>query len=480
MRFSFLSGKTIGILGLGRTGLESAQQLQQAGVEVWVWDDQPAARQKATDLSLKIVDLLQADLSQLAGLLISPGIPHTYPAPHPVAARAKQADCPFISDLDLLIQDVPQPRRIGITGTNGKSTTTALVHHILSEAKLPTAIGGNFGPAALTLPALPDHGVYVLELSSYQLELCYSLACDAAILLNITPDHLSRHGGMAGYIAAKQRLFELQKPEASLAFIGIGTAETYQIYKTISRDRPGECFAFQMTENPDDLHPEADLVLTEGRLHLAVKAKSKPFFRAFPEQGIILAQNPALQGLHNIENMAAAALAVASMGIAWSVIAAAFQTFPGLAHRMQPVEVSLDQAILCINDSKATNAEAAEKALGSFEDIFWIAGGQAKEGGISALVDQLQNVVAAFVIGEAAEDFANSLFGHCPVTESGTLQQAVQAAFQAAQTYRQQKPESQPVILLSPAAASWDQFKSFEDRGIQFCQFVAEEMAAHG
>ena len=479
MRFSFLSGKTIGILGLGRTGLESAQQLQQAGVDVWVWDDQAAARQKAADLSLTIVDLMQADLSQLYGLLISPGIPHTYPEPHPVAARAKQAACPFISDLDLLTQEVPQPRRIGITGTNGKSTTTALIHHILSEAKLPTSIGGNFGPAALTLPSLPDHGVYVLELSSYQLELCQTLACDAAILLNITPDHLNRHGGMSGYVAAKKRLFELQKADASLAFIGIGTEESYQLYQSLSKDRPDGCFAFHIGEAHDQIHPEADLRLTDGVLHLSAKSKSKPFFRTFPEQGLPLTQNPALQGLHNVENMAAAALAVGAMGVSWSVIAAAFQTFPGLAHRMQPVEGSLDQDILCINDSKATNAEAAEKALGSFETIFWIAGGQAKEGGISSLTDRLQNVVSAFVIGEAAADFANSLSDHCPVAESGTLQQAVQAAFQAARAYRQQKPASRPVILLSPAAASWDQFKSFEDRGTQFCQFVDKEMAAN-
>ena len=482
MGYAFLSGKKIAILGLGRTGLESARFLHHQGIEVWAWDDGQAARLQAKAEGIPVVDLLHADLTQVEALLFSPGIPHTYPKPHPVAVRAQEMSCRLISDIELFAQAIPIPRKIGITGTNGKSTTTALIHHILQTVGLPACIGGNFGPAALSLPLLEDHGVYVLELSSYQLELSHDLACDVALLLNITPDHLARHGGMAGYVAAKKRLFELQQKGHSIAVIGLGTTPAEEIYQQLLKERPQEVYAFgpcteqqlaqkENSENTPDICYDPDDL---SRLFLSYAAKRKPFFRSFPEEGLVLPVIPVLQGAHNVENMAAALLSAAAMGLAWDRMIEAMRCFPGLAHRLQPVAVSLGGPILCVNDSKATNAEATAKALASYQTIFWIAGGQAKEGGVKALRDLLAPVAQAFLIGECASEFQESLQGYCETSRYETLSEALPHAYKAAMSYLAMHPETQPVILLSPAAASWDQYQSFEARGDEFCRLVTE------
>ncbi|WP_310475705.1 UDP-N-acetylmuramoyl-L-alanine--D-glutamate ligase [Sandarakinorhabdus sp.] len=407
-----------GVLGLARTGRAVAAALAASGGEVWAWDDGEAAR---AAFEGKLVDLNTADLTGLAGIVVSPGVPHSAP----IFAAAARHGVPVIGDTELFAMTRPQARVVGITGTNGKSTTTALLHHLCTTAGIPSAMGGNIGLPIMAQDALPASGVWVLELSSYQLDITHSLACDVAILTNITPDHLERHGTMAGYAAAKARLFAMQKP-GSTAIVGRAAQAAWTLAS-------GPVLFIEDVALPS---PQSDW--------------------------------PALKGPHNLENARAAIAAARALGIADDLIARGLATYQALAHRMEPVGEK--RGLLWVNDSKATNADSTAPALTAYPRLHWIAGGRPKldasgKADLSAILPHLGGIVGAYLIGEAAPMFAEQLQGRVPVTSSGTLAQAVADVLAGA--------TAGDVVLFSPAAASFDQFKDFEDRGAAFRAAVA-------
>jgi UDP-N-acetylmuramoylalanine--D-glutamate ligase len=451
-----LAGRTFAVLGLGKSGRAACRALLAAGRTVWAWDDDARTRAAAATAGIPIVDLAACDLAPAGALVLSPGIPHTCPAPHPIVERARAAGCDIIGDGELLACTHPEARVVGITGTNGKSTTTALIGHILAAAGAPCAVGGNLGTPVLELPPLAGDGVYVLEMSSYQLDLTPSLVFTVAVLLNITPDHLARHGGMDGYVAAKRRVFR-----------GVGA----DLVSVIGVD--------------DDICRGIAAELTEqgGRRVVAISAEQPVAGGVFVRNGIVfdaaygdtgggavavidLAGAAALPGVHNAQNAAAAYAATRALGIAPADIGRAIATFPGLAHRQERIGVV--NGVVFVNDSKATNADAAARALACYEAIYWIAGGRAKEGGLAGVEPYLGRVRHAFVIGEAADAFARTLEGTVPVSRVGTLDRAVAAAAERAAAER--VPGA--VVLLSPACASFDQFDNFEARGDAFRALV--------
>lgn len=450
----FLQGKRVLVMGLGKSGQASARALLAAGAGVMAWDDDEGGRRLAAEAGIPIGDPNAIPLTKAELVVWSPGIPHTHPQPHPVAEKARAANVPVVCDVELLARAKPESRMLAVTGTNGKSTTTTLLAHVLAEAGLPTAAGGNLGTAALDLPDLPGDGRYVLELSSYQLELTQSLKLGAAVLLNITPDHLVRHGGMAGYIAAKRRVFDFLVPGGA-AIIGIDD---------------GPCRA--MAAELDRLGLRVVRLSVETALDEGVSAPD----------GVLLDNGKAvcdlkdfarLPGRHNWQNACAVYAAARAEGIAAKTIVAALASYPGLAHRQELAAVV--DGVPWINDSKATNADAVAKALVCYDDVYWIAGGQAKEGGITSLEPYFGRIRHAFLIGEAAAAFAETLKGKVPFTICGQLGIAVDTAHKIAAA------EAVPgaVVLLSPACASWDQFRSFEHRGDTFREmatsFLQEE-----
>jgi UDP-N-acetylmuramoylalanine--D-glutamate ligase len=422
-------GQKIAVMGLARSGIASVESLVAGGAHVLAWDDNADRRQQAAAAGAEIVELVGIDWSQVSALVLSPGIPHTYPTPHPVATAARGAGVEIIGDIELLLRARPAARIVAITGTNGKSTTTALLGHILETAGLPCAIGGNLGDAALGLADPGPDGVWVLEFSSYQLELTPSLAPEAAVLLTITPDHLDRHGGMDGYIAAKKRVLA-KLGAASIAVIGVDDEICHAI------------------------HAETHAEIGD---------------RALPVSGIgqELHDAPALPGSHNALNAGVASAIARHLGVDQAQIDRAFTSFPGLPHRQE--FVARINHVDYVNDSKATNAEAAARALACYERIYWIAGGQAKDGGIASLKPYFPRLSHAYLIGASAQDFAKDLEGQTDFTVSGDLEVAVRHAHHSAQS----AALDGSVVLLSPAAASFDQFASFEARGDQFRDLVA-------
>lgn len=433
---SLYKGRTLAVLGLGKSGLSAARALSEAGATVLAWDDSADTR---TASGLRLTDLTRHDFAGVDALVISPGIPHTYPEPHPVAAKAKAAGVRLICDVELLCQSCPDAEFIAITGTNGKSTTTALIAHILREFR-PAEAGGNIGRPVMTLPAFGQEGTYVLEMSSYQLELTPSLSPAGAVFLNITPDHIERHGDLAGYIEAKKNIFA-NPSLGSVAVIGIDTDASRQV-----ADELGEGWNVVRIST----QKKADVYVTGGILH-------------DDDTSIDLNEMPTLKGQHNHENAACAYAVINRVyGIPAEEIAAAMKTFPGLPHRQFPVR-TID-SVTYINDSKATNADAAARALACYDDIYWIIGGLPKEGGLSGLEIYKDRIRHTFLIGKAAPDFAKWLDKqNMPYTQCGTLDKAVAAAHAMAKS---------GTVLLSPACASWDQFKSFEHRGDAFAELV--------
>ncbi|MBI4967593.1 MAG: UDP-N-acetylmuramoyl-L-alanine--D-glutamate ligase [Rhodospirillales bacterium] len=454
----FLDGQVAAVMGLGRSGLSAAQALARSGARVWAWDDNAESRAKAEAKGVALVDLAACDWNRPALLVWSPGIPHTWPQPHPVAEAARAHGRPIVCDVDLLLQARPRVPNVAITGTNGKSTTTALIGHILAQAGRRVAVGGNLGTPALDLEALDDDGIYVLELSSYQLELVPSAGFGVSILLNITPDHLGRHGGMDGYIAAKRRIFETQaKP--GLAVIAID-------------DEPCRRIQAELL----GLGRSVTAVSAQGFVKGGVSVVGGTLIDDSEgrEAAILdLGRLPTLPGQHNWQNAAAAYAAARAFGLQAQTIAAGIASYPGLAHRQERV-AALD-GILFVNDSKATNADAAEKALGCYDTVYWIAGGLAKEGGIDSLAPLFGRIRHAFLIGQAAPAFARTLAAH-HVAHSlvGDLGGATRAAYALARA--EGKPGA--VVLLAPACASWDQFKSFEERGERFRLLVNDLLLA--
>ena len=449
----FAKGRRYALLGLARSGLTAALALAASGAEVAAWDDAETARAKAAAAGIETRPLVGLDWREVEALVLSPGIPHSFPRPHPVAAAAKAAGTPLISDIELLVRACPEARVVGITGTNGKSTTTALVGHLLKRAGVPAGVGGNLGTPVLTLPALGREGVYVLELSSYQLELVQSLVCTAAVFLNITPDHLDRHGGFAGYLAAKKRIFHGQGA-AETAVVGIDEEAGRALAEELEAAGASRVVRISVAERqPGGIYLQAGHLIddSEGRA----------------EALLAMDELPRLPGRHNAQNVAAAYAACRALGLAGRTVLDGLPDFPGLAHRQELVAERA--GLRFVNDSKATNAEAAATALASYQDIYWIAGGRPKEGGLAGLEPYYPRLRGAFLIGEAEESFARVLAGRVPVERCGTLARAVTAAS------RRARAEGLPgaVVLLSPACASFDQFPDFEARGEAFRAAVA-------
>jgi UDP-N-acetylmuramoylalanine--D-glutamate ligase len=447
-----LRDRPYAILGLGRSGRAAAKALLESKRTVWCWDDSQVARSAAAAEGLPIVDLNTQALGDLGALVLSPGIPHTFPEPHPIVARARAAGIDVIGDIELLFRAQPQATYVGITGTNGKSTTTALVSHILAAAGAEIRFGGNLGPPVLGFEPAGPKSIYVLELSSYQLELTPNLALNVAMLLNISPDHLGRHGGMDGYVAAKRHIFAGARPGAT-AVIGVDDPYCRNVCASL-----GQQHSHRILVISGQRRVGGGVYAEGGLLWDAIEGAPKPVLR--------LSEARALPGEHNGQNAAAAYAAVRALGIDGDVAAEAILDFSGLAHRQERIaEVA---GIIYVNDSKATNGDAAARALSSYENIYWIAGGRPKEDGLGALDPWLGRIRHAFLIGEAEEAFARALEGKVALSRCGTLDRA----FAAARSMAAADQLDRPVVLFSPACASFDQFPNFEARGDAFRAMV--------
>jgi UDP-N-acetylmuramoylalanine--D-glutamate ligase len=451
-----LSGKTIAVMGLGLSGLATARALTLSGATVLAWDDNDGRRAKAAEDGVDIQDLTKAAWSGVDALVLSPGIPHTHPAPHPVAALARDAGVEIIGDIELLGREQQDAHFIGITGTNGKSTTTALIGHIFGLAGKPTQVGGNLGRPALDLEPLDaqgdTQGHYILEMSSFQLDLTPTLTFDIAVLLNLSPDHIDRHGDFAGYIAAKKRIFAGMEP-GSAAIIGIDDPNTRALYDELRSNGGPRVVPISVI----DAIPDGVYVL-DGVLYDAMEGDAKAV--------TALGDIDTLPGRHNAQNAAAAYTAARTAGLPTHHIIDGLRSYPGLPHRQQIVADI--NGVRYVNDSKATNPDATANALASYEAIYWIAGGLGKEGGLDQLLPYLPHIEHAFLIGAAAEDIRAAISGKVPLEMSGALEPAVRAAHAMAQQSRRDKP----VVLLSPACASYDQFPNFEVRGDAFAAIV--------
>lgn len=455
----FAADRTYAVMGLGRSGFVAARALAAAGARVLAWDDSAERRAAVQAMpGIEIVDLGNQSLDGVEALVLSPGIPHTHPAPHPAATAAKAASVPIVGDIELLLRALPGRRVVAITGTNGKSTTTALIGHILAAADISVEIGGNLGRPALEFDDPGPAGVLVLELSSYQLELTPSLAPTVAVWLNLTPDHIDRHGTLAGYLAAKLRIFA-NLDSAGIAVVGVDDDLSMEVGEDLRRA------GRKVIGISGDAAVVGGVYAEDG---LLIDARS-----GRPETAVDLAKAPSLPGEHNAQNAAAAFAACAALGIRTTEIAEAIQSFPGLAHRQE--RVALADGVLYVNDSKATNADAAARALSCYRPIFWILGGRGKEGGISTLAPYFDRVARAYVIGEAAADFARQIGDACPVAVCRTLDRAVR------QAHLDAREDGRPgaTVLLSPAAASFDQFPSFEARGDRF-RILVHDLLGNG
>ena len=467
----------VAVFGLGRSGLTAARALKAGGAFPVLWDDSVSSRMQAEAEGFDMLDLSTADWRGIDALVLSPGAPLTHPKPHWTVEKAKASGTPVVGDIELFARAIAalpegeRPKVVAITGTNGKSTTTALIGWVLKQAGMTVHVGGNIGIGVLALPAPTPDAVYVIEASSYQLDLTTSFAPDVAILTNISPDHLERHGGMEGYVAAKARIFQAHS-EGRIALVGVDEAWGKAIHSklvgagvgwptsilTNIRVVGGGKRGGMPVEQGTARGASREKLFNEGRFISMEAAEGE-----LTADGLFLAdltKARSLPGRHNAQNAAFAYSAARALGVSHDAAVKGLMTFPGLAHRMEHVG-SLGR-VRFINDSKATNADAARQALSSYERSFWIAGGRAKAGGIDDLEDLFPRVVEAFLIGEAAGPFAARL-GDTPHRISGDMATAVaHAAEAAAATGREE------VVLLSPAAASFDQYPDFEARGEAF------------
>jgi len=439
------AGQRFAVVGLGKNGLPAAHALTAMGAEVIAWDDTPKVRDSTSGLTIQ--DPREAG-GRFDAIVLSPGIPHLLPAPHPIAVWARAASIPILSDTELLFQAVRRAgsaaRFVGITGTNGKSTTTALLAHVLTGAGVPAGAGANLGPAALSLPLLPENGVYVLEMSSYMLERIVSLRFDAAAMLNLSVDHLDRHGDMDGYAMAKRAVFARQRA-SDLAVIGIDDALSREMTAWL-RQQPARVATISGATRADVWAESGTLRDADGPI-------------------LTMAECPTLPGSHNAQNAAAVAAMATFLGVHRAAIAQGLRTYPGLPHRQQLV--GRVDGVSYINDSKATNSDAAQRALICYDRLIWIAGGMAKEDGIVPLIPLFPRIAHAMLIGRDTPILAATLREHgVPFTEAGTLENAVTLATSAA------RAENAPVVLLSPACASWDQFTGYDQRGDRFAALV--------
>ena len=457
----FASGKTYGVLGLGTSGRATVASLLASGARVIGWDDGeagPTAAQKEFS-ALQQLSPEQWDFGTLAALIVSPGIFLS----HPAVVAAKAAGVEVIGDIELLFRAQPNAWYVCITGTNGKSTTTTLIAHILSACGKRVEVGGNLGTPALALAPLDASGIYVLELSSYQLDLVTTTHFNVGVLLNLSPDHLDHHGSMEHYIAAKLHIFD-RMTATDVAVVGVDDAESTRIAESLTPMQ-----VVRISGTPSLRAERSNPANTSGLLR---SARNDGRFTVED-----IAAVKSLQGAHNHQNAAASYAACVACGCTHEAIIAAMQTYPGLAHRMEWLgEI---HGVQYVNDSKATNADAAEKALLTYDDIYWILGGVAKEGGIEPLAPYFAKIRHAYLIGEASDDFAQTLEGKVAYTRCGTLENAFAAAKNAAEIAASQHANAAPCVLLSPACASFDQFANFEVRGAAFVKLVEALRAGH-
>ena len=450
------AGRTVAVLGLAKSGMASARALRAGGANVLGWDDAPPRRTDAEAEGFATADLYSMDWRHVAALVPSPGIPLHAPEPHQAVLLARAAGCEVIGDMELFARQKMGARIAAVTGTNGKSTTTALLAYALRGCGREAVEGGNLGTPVLDLPQLGSAATYVLELSSYQIDLTRGFEADVAILVNITPDHIERHGTMAGYVAAKERLF-LQQRSDQAAVVGVDDPESAAMFARLREGRGRKAVPVAVGRSLGQ-----GVFVENGMLHEARSGRNR--FVADLRQGRLI-------GAHNWQNAAVAYAAAVELGCDPGAVGEALLTFPGLAHRIE--DVGTVDGVRFVNDSKATNADAAGRALACFENVYWIAGGRPKASGIRSLRTYFSRIRHSFLIGEAAQAFAETIAVPGGITRSERLAQAVQDAFAMA------RAEGRPgaVVLLSPACASFDQFANFEERGNVFRQLVADLMA---
>lgn len=459
IKASTFDGRRVVVFGLGRTGVSAALSLQAGGANVWAWDDNAAGRSAAKKAGVSVRDPRETDWGGFDELVLSPGVPHDLPEPHWSAVKAVEANVPIICDIEILAREInarpisERPKIVAITGTNGKSTTTSLIGHVLKAVGKDAQIGGNIGRGVLDLDRMHGGAYYVIELSSYQLERTNSLRANAAVFLNLSPDHLDRHGTMDAYGQAKERIFSNQTTDDTVI---IGVDDDYG--RTLTT-------ALKVKNGRRIIPISSKRALGHGVFALGGKLMDRTGKRG--KTICDLTDALALEGTHNAQNAAAAYAAVVSLGLDPGAIGKAILSFPGLAHRMETV--GRLGKVRFVNDSKATNADAVRQALRSYENVYWIAGGLAKAGGLDPVTDLFDRVAKAYLIGEAAKPFARTLRGaDVPFKLSGELDMATVCAARDAL----QSDHPNPIVLLSPACASFDQFKSFEARGDAFREMV--------
>jgi UDP-N-acetylmuramoylalanine--D-glutamate ligase len=449
------AGKKVAVFGLGGSGLVGASALLAGGADVVGFDDNAQSVAKAAAAGIPTADLHTIDWSKVAALVLAPGVPLTHPAPHWTVELAQKANVEVIGDIELFCRErrklAPSAPFVAITGTNGKSTTTALIAHLAASTGMDAQLGGNIGTAILSLAPPRADRVYVIECSSYQIDLAPSLDPSVGILINLSEDHLDRHGNMEHYADVKERLVA-GVPEGGTSVIGVDDEWCRQIASRL-----------------EDVEENVIRISAKQELTSGIYVSQQRIMRANgvdAEQIADLGGIGSLRGVHNAQNAACATAAALALGLDSKAIQAGLRSFPGLAHRME--EVGRRGRVLYVNDSKATNADSAAQALACFPDIYWIAGGKPKTGGIESLRRFFPRIRKAYLIGEAAQEFASTLGSDVPHVIVGTLDKAVAAASRDADA----SSAADPVVLLSPACASFDQYRNFEVRGDAFCDLV--------
>jgi UDP-N-acetylmuramoylalanine--D-glutamate ligase len=452
---STFSGRRVAVFGLGGSGLATCHALKAGSAEVVACDDDAEKLAAAVQAGFAVAALRDVDWRKIAALVLSPGVPLTHPAPHAAVGLARAAGVEVIGDIELFCRErrrhAPQAPFVAITGTNGKSTTTALTAHLVRSAGVDAQLGGNIGTPILSLEPPDTARIHVIEVSSYQIDLTPTLDPSIGILINLSEDHLDRHGTMRDYAAVKERLVAGVQQDGT-AVVGIDDEWSRAAADRVERPGRRMTRVSVLQKLPDGLYVE------DGQIMRAHGGSADPIADL---RGI-----GSLRGLHNAQNAACAAAAALALGLTPSVIQEGLRSFPGLAHRMEMV--GRNGRVLFVNDSKATNADSAARALACYSDIFWIAGGKPKTGGIGSLAGFFPRIRKAYLIGEAADAFAAGLDRHVPFVVAGTLDRAVALAAQDAEA----ATDTAPVVLLSPACASFDQFRNFEVRGDRFRELV--------
>ncbi|MDR2934166.1 MAG: UDP-N-acetylmuramoyl-L-alanine--D-glutamate ligase [Rickettsiales bacterium] len=465
-----LFGKTIAVYGLNKTGVAIATSLKQRGAYIIAWDDNKNAQENASSKGIFLKNLYDEDFKNVDYLVWSPGISHTIPTPHPIATNAKIAGVEIISDIEVFMNMFPKNKYIGITGTNGKSTVTGLIHHILKTNKIETAVGANYGIPVFALPELSEKGVYVFELSSYMIELTPSLNIDCAVLTNMSPDHLDRHKNMDGYAKIKSQIFNRTDNKSHFNIIGIDDKHSAKIYEEVIKNRNTDTtIPVSIKNSIKGIYVDDDGILKDNFFE-----KNKKVFD--------LKKLTNLLGKHNWQNIAECYAVACCYKIPTEKFIIALQSFENLDHRMEKLPMpKYFENITVVNDSKGTNADSTKYALDAYKEIYWIAGGRQKTDGIEPLVKMLKpsKIIRAYMIGEATRPYHKIAKNKIDSYRCWTMKRAVNKAFKHITHDMKKGIVSHPTLLLSPSATSWDQYKSFEHRGDEFKKIVADVVAKY-